>query len=465
MAEQTPPTLNPALRDFWQTPARNKVLYGGRASSKSWDAAGFAIYLANAFKVRFLCARQIQNKIDQSVYTLLKTQISRFGLGDNFEILKNKIICKTTGSEFVFYGLWRHIDEIKSLEGVDICWIEEAHGLTQYQWDVLEPTIRKDGSEFWIIFNPQLASDFVYQKFVVNMPPDTIVRHINYNENPFLSDTLLKIIDEKKQSDFDEYVHIYLGQPKTDDNLSLIKRSWLNAAIDADKKLGLNLEDGAAVVGFDVADCGADKNALAIRQGGVLVDLMEWQGGQDDLLNSFDKAHRVAESYNAQIIYDPIGVGAGAGARFLELNQKAVHKIAYHKFNAGAMVASPNDKEKGAQVTNADRFANLKAQAWRHIAERLLNTYNAIHHGATFEPSELIAIDGELPHLNALLDELAAPRGEIDANGRERVESKDKLARRGIKSPNLADAFVMAFSAHWVQTGARVRAVAGERVF
>ena len=80
----TTPTLNPVLRDFWTTQSRNKILYGGRASSKSWDAAGFAIYLANNYKLRFLCARQIQNKIAESVYALLKIQIERFGLQSRY---------------------------------------------------------------------------------------------------------------------------------------------------------------------------------------------------------------------------------------------------------------------------------------------------------------------------------------------------------------------------------------------
>ena len=143
---QTPkPSLNPALRPFWTTKARNKILMGGRMSSKSWDAAGMAIFLANKYKLRFLCVRQLQNKIDESVYSLLKIQIERFGLTDNFRILDNKIINKVTGSEFMFYGLWRHISEIKSIESIDILWSEESHALTETQWEILEPTIRKEG--------------------------------------------------------------------------------------------------------------------------------------------------------------------------------------------------------------------------------------------------------------------------------------------------------------------------------
>ena len=232
------PTLNPALRDFWITPARNRVLYGGRSSSKSWDAAGFAVYLATQCKIRVLCARQFQNKIAESVYTLLKIQISRFGLTNQFVITENTIRHKVTGAEFMFYGLWRHIDEIKSLESIDICWIEEAHNLTQEQWDILEPTLRKEGSQFWIIFNPRLTTDFVYKRFVRNTPPDTIKRHINFNENPFLSTTILKVIEAKRAEDEEEFRHIYLGEPLEDDEAVIIRRSWILAAVDAHKKPG-----------------------------------------------------------------------------------------------------------------------------------------------------------------------------------------------------------------------------------
>lgn len=96
-----------------------------------------AIFLSNKYSLRFCCVRQIQNKIEESVYTLLKIQIDRFGLRHRFRILNNKIINRVTGSEFVFYGLWRNIEEMKSLEGIDVLWLEEAHALTEYQYSAL----------------------------------------------------------------------------------------------------------------------------------------------------------------------------------------------------------------------------------------------------------------------------------------------------------------------------------------
>ncbi len=161
-------------------------------------------------------------------------QIERFGLNPQFRILDNKIIGRKTRSEFLFYGLWRSIDEIKSLESIDILWIEEAHNLTEAQWKILEATIRKSGSQVWVIFNPRLATDFAYKRFVTNPPPNTVVRLINYDETPLLSETMLAVIEAAKAEDEDEYQHIYRGVPKDNDDSVIIKRSaWCSSlAID-----------------------------------------------------------------------------------------------------------------------------------------------------------------------------------------------------------------------------------------
>ena len=113
-------SLNPNLKSFWQTKADTKILKGGRASSKTWDCAGFAVYLAANYNVKFLCMRQFQNKIKESVYAILCIQIERFGLKDEFEILASEIRHKTTGSSFHFYGIHRDIAEIKGFEGANI---------------------------------------------------------------------------------------------------------------------------------------------------------------------------------------------------------------------------------------------------------------------------------------------------------------------------------------------------------
>ncbi|KQN56516.1 terminase [Serratia sp. Leaf51] len=445
------PSLNPALRPFWTTKARNKVLYGGRASSKSWDAAGMAIFLADKYKLRFLCTRQIQNKIDESVYALLKIQIERFGLRHRFRILDNKIINRFTGSEFMFYGLWRHVSEIKSLESIDVLWNEEAHGITEAQWEILEPTIRKEGSECWFIFNPTLVTDFVWRNFVVDPPADTIVRKINYDENGFLSKTMQNVIAVAKQRDPEVFEHVYLGVPRNDDDQAIIKLSWVEAAIDAHKKLGF-APSGRKRIGFDVADSGADKCANVYRHGSVAYWADEWKAKEDELMKSCKRTYQAAAERGAEIVYDSIGVGASSGSKFAEINEERqkedpynTQPISFSKFNAGAGVHEPDD-EYQPDITNQDFFANLKAQAWWMVADRLRNTYNAVTHGEKFPVDELLSIDGDCPHLDKLKYELSTPKRDFDKNGRVMVETKKDLAKRDVPSPNIADAFIMAFA-------------------
>lgn len=446
VAQKAAATLNPALKDFWLKPARNKILYGGRASSKSWDAAGFAVYLGDNYKLRILCARQFQNKIAESVYTLLKIQIERFGLQDRYDIQRDKIINRFTGTEFLFYGLWRHIDEVKSLEGIDVCWLEEAHNITEAQWEILEPTIRKEHSQFWVIFNPRLATDFVWKRFVINPPPNTVTRKINYTENPFLSQTMIDLIAAAKEEDHDEYEHIYLGVPRNDDESVIIKRSWIEAAIDAHKVLGFEAT-GARRLGFDVADSGNDLCANVEAHGSVVQWADEWKGQEDELLKSCTRTYERARQGEASIVYDSIGVGASSGAKFAELNaaNPKLRKISYSKFNAGGGVHNPDGIYQPG-TKNKDMFANIKSQAWWLVADRFRNTYNAVRKGETFRDDELISISSDCPYIEKLMDELSTPKRDYDANGRVMVESKKAMAKREVASPNLADAFIMCFA-------------------
>lgn len=441
--------LNPALKDFWRTKADVRVLRGGRASSKTWDAAGIAIYLAANYKLKFLCMRQFQNKIQESVYAILVKQIENLGYQSEFDILKTSIVHRATGSSFHFYGIHRNINEIKGFEGADIGWIEEAEGLTKEQWSVIEPTLRKEGAQTWILFNPKLINDFVMTNFRHDPENGVIVRHINYPENPFLSDTMRRKIERLKESDHEEYEHIYLGVARADDDKVVIKLSWIMAAIDAHKKLGIN-PSGLARVGYDIADSGEDMNATVSAAGMLATDCDEWKGAEDELLKSCSRAYQTAEKLKAMITYDCIGVGASAGGKFAEINQARTpfetDWIKYERFNAGSGVIQPEQQYGDTGIMNKDFFSNLKAQAWWLIADRFRNTYNAVTKGEQFSEDQLIAISSDMPMLDKLTSELSTPRRDYDNVGRVKVESKKDLAKRDVKSPNLADAFVMAFA-------------------
>lgn len=205
-------------------PARYKVLLGGRGGAKSWGIARALVLIAASSKKRILCTREVQNTMRDSVHKLLSDTIDAMGLAPWFSITRESIK-SLSGSEFIFKGLRFDVQGVKSTEGVDICWVEEAQTVSQDSWDVLIPTIRSIGSEIWISFNPGEESDPTYKRFVVNPPPDAVVVEINYDDNPWFPDVLRREMEYCRSVDFDAYMHIWRGKP----------RKISKAAIFADK--------------------------------------------------------------------------------------------------------------------------------------------------------------------------------------------------------------------------------------
>ncbi len=193
-------------------PHRYKVAHGGRGSGKSWTIAQLLIMRAYREKTRILCAREIQKSINDSVLLLLADTIERMGLEDFFDIQKTQIIGRN-GSRFSFEGLRSNITKIKSMEGIQVVWLEEAEKITSVSYDTLIPTIRAPGSEIWISFNAQDLQDPTYQRFVVNPPEDSYVVKVNYVDNPFFPETLEKERVHLEKVDKALYKHIWLGEP------------------------------------------------------------------------------------------------------------------------------------------------------------------------------------------------------------------------------------------------------------
>jgi phage terminase large subunit len=139
---------------------------------------------------RVLCAREIQKSIKQSVHTLLNDQIQSLGLGAFYEVLESEIR-GINGSTFSFTGLATNtVESIKSFEGCDIVWVEEAQTVSKKSWDILIPTIRKPNSEIWVSFNPNIDTDDTYTRFVVNPPENAKVVKVNYTDNPWFPEVL-----------------------------------------------------------------------------------------------------------------------------------------------------------------------------------------------------------------------------------------------------------------------------------
>jgi phage terminase large subunit len=183
-------TLPPKLEPFEKQPARYKVAYGGRGSGKSWGVARLLLDFGTRSRLRVLCAREIMRTISESVHQLLRDQIAELGLSGFYTVTDNAIR-GANGTEFYFAGLrTQDAHKLKSYEGVDICWVEEAQVVSKRSWDILLPTIRKPLSEIWVTFNPELDTDETYQRFVANPPEQSVVVKMNYVDNPWFPGVL-----------------------------------------------------------------------------------------------------------------------------------------------------------------------------------------------------------------------------------------------------------------------------------
>lgn len=191
---------------------RYKVAYGGRDSGKSWNMARALLLLGASQPLRIGCFREVQKSIKDSVHQLLCDQIRELGLEPDYEILQNEIRGKRIATSFGFSGLSTQTrDSIKSWEGLDIVWVEEAQTTAKRSWEILIPTIRKAGSEIWVSFNPDMDTDDTYVRFVLHPPPDAKVVHINFNDNPWASKALDAERKHLQATDPEAYAHVYLG--------------------------------------------------------------------------------------------------------------------------------------------------------------------------------------------------------------------------------------------------------------
>lgn len=191
-------------------PCRYKVLYGGRGGAKSWAIARALLIMGAQRPLRILCARELQKSIKDSVHKLLADQVSNLQLDSKYEV-QQATIKGTNGTEFFFEGLRHNSNQIKSYEGVDICWIEEAQTTSRSSWRYLIPTIRKEGSEIWISFNPELEEDETYQRFVVNPPEESVIMPVSWRDNPWFTDVLKKELEHDKERNYAEYLVTWEG--------------------------------------------------------------------------------------------------------------------------------------------------------------------------------------------------------------------------------------------------------------
>ena len=300
--------------------ARYKVYYGGRGAGKSHSAAKALLILGAKSQIRVLCAREYQTSIKDSVHKLLCDQIALMGLEGFYEITQSAIRGKN-GTEFAFIGLKNNVANVKSFEGVDYCWVEEASTVSRNSWNVLIPTIRKEGSEIWVTFNPELETDETYQRFVVRPPEGAIVQKINWSDNPWFPDVLALEKDALKSRDPSAYQTVWEG----------LCRLTVDGAIFANEMQVAELDGRITKVNYDptkpvhaIFDLGwADSTAIWFLQ---------FVGMETRLIRYHEDSQKTISHYLALMqtygyMYDTLWLPHDAQNKTLASNGKSIEEI------------------------------------------------------------------------------------------------------------------------------------------
>lgn len=366
----------PDKLQFLFDPHRYKVAYGGRGSGKSWGFARALLLQAANKPLRVLCAREIQKSIKQSVHTLLNDQIQALGLGAFYEVLESEIR-GLNGSTFSFTGLATNtVESIKSFEGCDYVWVEEAQTVSKKSWDILIPTIRKPDSEIWVSFNPNIDTDDTYQRFVVEPPDNAHVVKINYNDNPWFPNVLE---DERQHSlkTNPDYANIWEGDCKA----AVDGAIYSNEIREAQENSRItNVPYDPMLKVHVVMDLGwNDSMSIILCQRGV---------SDIRVINYIEDDHRTLDSYSAQLRALPYNYGT------MFLPHDGQSKDFKHGISAEDMMRKANWDTRIVPKMDIEGGIKLARQNFHRIyfdksAQRLvecLKNYRRAINSATNEP-------------------------------------------------------------------------------
>ena len=428
------------------------ILKGGRGGGKT-ETLGQS-FILNSFNdsADILCLREIQNSIDDSVKKVLEEWITEMGLEKHFRILKTEIVNKQSGARFIFRGMRGSAESssIKSLKGVKYVWYEEAQNCSKKSLEILLPTIRIDGRRFYFSMNPENEDDVVLEE-IGKMSRVKIV-HINYYDNPYCPKVLIDQAQECKALFPDQYKHIWLGEPRSDnDRRTVLPLDSLRLCVDAHKKLGN--ANGFAYGGLDLASGELktnDKNALSVVKGAVVLHSEQWRSG--DLRLVADRTNSVLNQYNAiRLYFDAVGVG-GFADKHLRSTNPSYSVEAFMGQNKPLGYERTYMRTRGGKIKNKDTFKNLKAQMWWNLRLRMENTIRLLNGYKTDRPEYYLSFDSSIEDLDGLLRELAQATYSEDASGKIMVDKTpgdykvtiDGKATR-MRSPNRADSICFAF--------------------
>jgi len=388
------------------------LLEGGRGGGKSQAVGRFILYLAEKYNIRIVCGREIQNSIAESVYSLLSDLVLKYNL--NFEVLANRITHRTTGTVINFRGFREQgAFNIQGMEGIDIVWIDESQAITKETLDVLIPTIRKDNAKIFFTMNRHVHNDPVYAAFIGRK--DCLHININFNDNPFCTQALKTEAEECQKRSESDYNHIWLGEPLRQSEASVFSHEELMIS----KNIVYPLREGYGLrlAGFDIARFGDDKCAVVvIQQQGAL----NWEVCHVDQWDHKDLNYttgRILMTSNEQrverSIIDEDGIGAGP----LDTLNRGRQLANFIGFRNPAISYSDNKF-----------YANNRTKNTYKLKDMLLKEHICIKN------DELIA-------------ELETLMFTFDHNQRRILISKQQMKDKfKIKSPNLADALIMAVS-------------------
>lgn len=446
-------------------PKRIKIAVGGRGSGKSIGVADVMLMCADQGQ-RVCCTREFQNSIDESVHDSLKQEIERLGV-EGFNVLATKINSHSNGSIF-YKGLARNITSLKSLSGVNKLWIEEGESVSDASLKVLTPSIRSSAAdnnngesppEIWVTMNRGSKDDAISKKYLARAEQSLLntgkyeddllmVVELNYTDNPWFPPELdQERLDDLENATPEEYRNIWGGQYYDGVDNAIIKQEWFDAAIDAHIKMRFEAT-GQRVVAHDPSDTGSDAKGYALRHGSVFLDIDMKEDG--DVNDGCRWALEKAIIAGADVFYwDAIGVGS---ALKLQINQALNGKrIESKAFIGGESPNRPDDYYLPRETdtpensrTNKQTFKNLRAQQYWALKERFFNTYRAVVKGEYVDPDTMISLSSDIPRLNEIRSEICRIPKKENGNGLIQIMSKPEMLKLEIKSPNMADAMMMA---------------------
>lgn len=391
--------INEKARFLLTEDARYKVLHGGRGSTKSWSVVDSLIVKATQQKHFIGCFRQYQKSIKDSAKQLIDNRIHQLGVGNEFTSTRDEIRHRGTGTKMVFHGLWHEPEKIKSMEGLTIGWVEEAHTTAQEGLDILKPTIRVEGSEIWFTFNRKNESDPVDKMFLGDdPPPNAIIQQLNYYDNPWLTDVLKEEMEWDKSHDHDKYQHIWLGMPLTHSEARIFKNYEINGDIEPAEGEALYYgadwgfsNDPSVLLRCWVDDAKriifVDQEAYKI---GVeiddLCDFWDQVEGSREYKVRADNARPETISHMNRHGFKVKGVKKGAGSieegvEFLKSYKIVVHPRCVHTIDELGLYCYKTDKRTGDILPVIEDKNNHCIDSLRYALEDIAFNRNQIHIG------------------------------------------------------------------------------------